>query len=213
MGALLKKYKLYIRNKDFLLATGKAFLILLAGICITAIAITYATEKSSNSVTDIILNNTKVLDVDGIFVYGPFFYWIVVIIYLIYHPNKIPFSLKSIGILIIIRSVFMSLTHLGPFPDHLQINTTSAFRVFTSGDDLFFSGHTGFPFLMALVFWENKYIRIFSLISSMFFGVVVLLGHLHYSIDVFAAFFITYSVFCIARIVFKKDLQIFKHGL
>jgi len=213
MGVLLKKYKPYIRNKKFLLTIGKAFLILLVGICLTTLAIIYATEKASNSVTDIVLSNTRVLDVDGLFIYGPFFYWIVVIIYLAYHPNKIPFSLKSIGIFLIIRSIFMSLTHIGPFPDQLQIDTISILRVFTSGSDLFFSGHTGLPFLMALIFWENKYMRIFSIISSIFFGVVVLLGHLHYSIDVFAAFFITYSIFCIAEKIFKKDLQIFKHGL
>jgi hypothetical protein len=37
------------------------------------------------------------------------------------------------------------------------------------------------------------------------FGVVVLLGHLHYSIDVLSAFFISYGIYRIAEIIFHKD--------
>ncbi|MBI3904685.1 MAG: hypothetical protein HY309_03785 [Pseudomonas fluorescens] len=43
------------------------------------------------------------------------------------------------------------------------------------------------------------------LFFSVLFGISVLLGHLHYSIDVFGAFFITYSIFCLAKKFFPKD--------
>lgn len=36
---------------------------------------------------------------------------------------------------------------------------------------------------------------------------LVLLGHLHYSIDVFAAFFIVYVIFIIAKRVFKGEYE------
>jgi hypothetical protein len=79
----------------------------------------------------------------------------------------------------------------------------------TSGNDLFFSGHTGLPFLIALIFWDHIYLRALFLGSSVVFGVIVLLSHLHYSIDVFSAFFITYSIYHIAIKLFQNDFDFF----
>ena len=47
--------------------------------------------------------------------------------------------------------------------------------------------------------------RTISLVASLVFGTAVLLGHLHYSIDVFSAFFITYAIFHLAIWLFPKD--------
>lgn len=66
-------------------------------------------------------------------------------------------------------------------------------------NDLFFSAHTGLPFLLALEFWDNKILRYIFLLSSLGGATLVFLGHIHYSIDVLAAFFITYSVFQITK--------------
>jgi hypothetical protein len=79
----------------------------------------------------------------------------------------------------------------------------------TSGNDLFFSGHTGLPFLIALIFWDHVYVRTLFLSSSVVFGVIVLLSHLHYSIDVFSAFFITYSIYHISLKLFHLDYTFF----
>jgi membrane-associated phospholipid phosphatase len=73
------------------------------------------------------------------------------------------------------------------------------------GGDLFFSGHTGLPFLIALIYWDHKTYRIIFITLAAIFGSVALMGHLHYSIDVFAAFFITYAIYHIAMQIFKKD--------
>jgi hypothetical protein len=51
---------------------------------------------------------------------------------------------------------------------------------FSFGGDLFFSGHTGLPFLMALLFWENLRLRVLFIASSVFFGIIVLMGHILY---------------------------------
>jgi len=210
----LRRYKPYIQNKEFLISTGTAFLFFIAGVVITYFAIVYSTERASNPVTDIILSNIPLFDVDAIFLFGPVIFWIIIGGYIVFfEPKKIPFTLKSAAVFLFIRSAFISLTHIGPFPTHDIINTAGILGVFTSGSDLFFSSHTGMPFLMALIFWDNKYLRFLCVFSSIIFGAVVLLSHLHYSIDVFAAFFITYTIFHIAEKLFKKDRQIFIHGL
>jgi membrane-associated phospholipid phosphatase len=124
------------------------------------------------------------------------------------YPERIPFTIKASSIFVIIRSVFINLTHIAPFPTSIQIDPLSLMNKFTFGGDLFFSGHTGLPFLMAIIFWDNKYLRYLFLFTSILFGTITLMGHLHYSIDVLAAFFITYSIYHISAILFKEDLNI-----
>jgi len=79
--------------------------------------------------------------------------------------------------------------------------------MFFTGDDLFFSGHVGLTYLMALLLWDTPRLRYIYLAISIMFAAVVLLGHLHYSIDVFAAYFITYSIYILSTRLFKRDYE------
>ncbi|MFA5948230.1 MAG: phosphatase PAP2-related protein [Candidatus Gracilibacteria bacterium] len=205
-----QKYKNCFQNEGFLASTIVAVILLLLSFVVNFYAGTYATRKESNFVTDIILSNTPVFYFDGTFIYGTIIFVIFVVLVCVLNPKIIPFTLKSLALFILVRSMFISLTHIGPFPTQLQIDDSSILRHFTFGGDLFFSAHTGLPFLMALIFWNNIIFRIIFICISVFFGVVVLLAHLHYSIDVFAAFFITYTIFHIARNWFKKDYFLIK---
>ena len=209
MKIWLQKWKNVTSEKEFINSLIFAFLFLFMSLYINFIAGTYATESASLPVTDIILSNIRVFDVDLIFIYGPFVLFFIVTIIACYNPKKLPFTIKSIALFTIIRSIFISLTHLGPFPTQTITTSGNFISKFTFGGDLFFSGHTGIPFLMALIFWQNKKLRYFFLIYSLFMGTVVLLGHYHYSIDVLAAFFITYSIFHISEFLFKGDRKEF----
>jgi hypothetical protein len=210
MPLLRDKYRRCLENHDYKVSLVTAFIFFIFAAIFTLLAIVYATERASGPVTDIILSNIPTFDVDGIFIYGPFLFWAIVAAYLLFRePKRIPFLLEGVATFEVIRSFFISLTHIGPFPTHIPIDINGLLGVFTNGNDLFFSGHTGLPFLVALIFWENKPLRFFSITSSIFFGIVVLLAHLHYSIDVFAAFFITYTIFVITKKLFPKDSQNF----
>ena len=208
----MKKYKSYLTNKDFLLSSGVAVIFLILSLVINFYAGTYATLRASNAVTDIVLSNIRVYDVDGVFVYGAIILWIFIALLCVFEPKRIPFVFKSTALFVLIRSIFISLTHIGPFPSQLVIESDLLAK-FTPGGDLFFSAHVGLPFLLALIFWENIRLRVFFIASSLFFGAIVLMGHLHYSIDVLAAFFITYTIYHMACAFFPKDKKIFASGL
>ncbi|MDE1970286.1 MAG: hypothetical protein KGI50_01785 [Patescibacteria group bacterium] len=207
-------YKKYFSNKDFLTSLGIGVVLFVISLFVNIYAGTYATVHASNAVNDIILDNIPVFNLGDVFVYGPVIFWIFVTIICIREPKRIPFVLKSIALFVFIRSFFVTLTHIGPYPTEVAINYNQKFvKDITFGGDLFFSGHTGLPFLMALIFWDHKYLRVIFTLTAVFFGVVVLLAHLHYSIDVLSAFFITYSISHIARVLFAHDRALFRVGI
>jgi membrane-associated phospholipid phosphatase len=189
--------------------TGLLFFV--GSLFVSSFATIYATERAGSNVPDLIISNIPVVNVDFVVSELALFFFIFIVIVTLLHPKKVPFILKSAALFILIRAMFVTLTHLGPFPQRSFIDQSEFFGPLNIGSDFFFSGHTGLPFLLALMFWEeNKLISGISLVASVIFGVSVLLGHLHYSIDVFAAFFITYTIYDIAQKLFKKDLLLFR---
>ena len=210
-----KNFASHFKNKSYTLSVVTAFVFLFISFILNFYAGLYAAKNASNHVTDIILSNIPVFDVSAIFAYGPFLMWFFVAYLGFKEPQKVPFVVKSIALFVIIRSGFIMLTHLGPFPTQIPIDNYGAavLEKFTLGADLFFSAHTGLPFLMALVFWDNRKLRNFFIILAIMFGAVVLMGHLHYSIDVASAFFITYSIYRLSQIFFPKDYKIFYSGI
>ena len=186
-------------------STVVAFLLLVGSFFVNFYAGNYATEKWTTPVTDIILSNTRAYDVDALFIGGILIFFVFILCWCIRYPTQTPYILKSIALFITIRAIFVTLTHLGPYPDSIFIINTGILGKINFWADLFFSGHTGMPFLMALIFWKHKLLRYVFIISAISFGIIVLLWHLHYSIDVLAAFFITYTIHHIWEILRKKD--------
>jgi len=208
MKNILENYKLHWTDKLHLFSTISGLFFFIASLFISDAATNFATKSAGMNVPDLIISNIPVFNVDFVvneiaMTYAVFIG--VVVIFL--KPKTMPFVLKSSALFILIRSIFIMLTHLGPFPVHSYIDQTSFFSPLNIGSDFFFSGHTGLPYLIALIYWNNKMLRNISIAASVLFGVSVLLGHLHYSIDVFAAFFVTYSIFIIAQKFFVTDYK------
>jgi hypothetical protein len=211
---ILKKIKLnlvtVLKDRSFIISMIISLFFLGLSFFVNFYAGIYATERASSAVTDIILSNIRTFDVAGLFIYGTLIFWSIFMIICLYYPRKIPYTLKTISLFVVTRAIFISLTHIGPFPTQIAITPITIVNRFSFGGDLFFSGHTGLPFLLALIFWENKVLRIFFILCSIFFAIIVLLGHLHYSIDVLSAFFITYTIYMISKHLFQKDRKFFK---
>jgi hypothetical protein len=212
MGNIVKKHKFFWSQKHFLLNVFLGLLLLTASLFTTYYANFYTTIHASNSVTDIILDNIPIVNVDVVYSEGATVFLIILLIIALYEPRRIPFELKSIALFYLVRSAFVILTHLGPPPFESYLDPTDLIHKLSSGDDLFFSMHTGLPFLMALIFWDEKKFRYLFLFFTIVGAATVLLGHLHYSIDVFSAFFISFGIFHASKKIFPKDYQLLVQG-
>ena len=210
----MQYYKNYFTDKKFLASFFTGVAILVISLIIQFFASNYVSRSVSEPVTDIFLSNIGPYDVSTIFIWGAVLLTALATFIGFRKINYAPFIMESIAVFTLVRSFFVSLTHISPFPTRIAIESTffnkEVFNGIFTGNDLFFSGHTGVPFLLALIFWENKPLRFIFLGFSIVFALVVLLGHLHYSIDVASAYFITFSIFHICKSIFKKDWELFK---
>jgi hypothetical protein len=209
----MQSYKTHFAKKNFTISFFDGLMLFITSLVMQFFISGYVNSLPNAPVTDLILSNIRTYDVGGIFVYGSVLLVFITLFITLRQINYMPFVMKSVALFTLIRSVFVSLTHISAFPTHVVIeseffNKTIFSGIFT-GNDLFFSGHTGLPFLLALIFWDNKKLRFMFLGFSILFAVVVLLGHIHYSIDVLSAYFITYSIFQICKFLFKKEWGLF----
>jgi len=153
----------------------------------------YVTNVNAQTVPDLILDHIGPYDFSFIFSYG---YLLIMVIFfgypLFFHIGKFHKFLGAFALLLIIRSFFIIFTHLQSPLTAIPVHFPGIIQNLSFTNDLFFSGHTAFPFLGFLLS-ENKFLKYFFLFSSIIMAVTVLLMHVHYSIDVFAAFLITYA--------------------
>lgn len=201
-------WKELLGERRYVISLVVSIIFILVALFINFIASKYTDSIPALSVGDLILDNIPLIDLSFFYRTGLFFIIAVIILYpILFQPELLPFTAKTFAAFIIIRSFFITLTHIGapePFYALTQMMYESSFVKLFYLNDLFFSGHTGIPFLAALLFWENKVVRYFMLFSSFVMAVTVLFMHVHYSIDVFSAYFITYTIYVISDKIFNK---------
>lgn len=153
---------------------------------------------AANTSPDLLLAWLPHADTSILFIYG-FTLFLVWLIYagIRYERERIPRMLWAFAVLVVVRSFFIILTPMRTPPDHAIVAGDPLFALFgrflTFKHDLFFSSHTATPFLAFLLF-RGPRVRLSFLAISLLMAATVLLGRFHYSIDVFAAFFITYGL-------------------
>ncbi len=123
-------------------------------------------------------------------------------------PRRIPYYLAAIGLFMCIRNVFVVLTPYGQRPDEITMYSHPLLQFFRGtlvfDNELFFSGHTGTPFLYFLMSRRTPRLRLFFLGFSVLMGAGVLLTRNHYAIDVLGAYFITYAIYRLSLRLFPN---------
>ena len=209
MENTIRLYRTLFGNRSYLRSVCTGAVFLAASMIAIFAAVTYATVHASNHVTDFVLSRVGPFNVRFLFIYGTFIAFAITAGLLAWRPNRLPFALKAMALFLLVRAVFVALTHMAPSPIDPQ-KPAPFFNSIFYGSDLFFSGHTGLPFLAALAFWHIPQWWMFYLALTAFFGSIVLLGHYHYSIDVLAALFITYGIFQMSCWLFSRHYVLFR---
>ncbi|PIN90080.1 hypothetical protein COU57_04605 [Candidatus Pacearchaeota archaeon CG10_big_fil_rev_8_21_14_0_10_32_14] len=200
-GNYLEWRKTLIKNKYKILLS---FLFLFIAVVVTVLSGHYTTTKGMATSTDLFLDNFGPIDLHLIFSYG--FYLVVGILILFplfYDIKKFHLAISHFSLIIIIRSIFITLTHLKTPVDAIPPGFSGVLEIFVMQNDLFFSGHTAIPFIGFLVFHDSK-IKYVFLALSILLGLTSLLMHRHYTIDVLSAFFIAYGTYKLGQWVFNK---------
>jgi hypothetical protein len=137
--------------------------------------------------------------------------WSVVLLFIIrsfQSPGVFIMVVYSFFILTVCRMLTISLLPLEP-PHHLielvdPISNSFYGKTFIT-KDLFFSGHTATVWLLFLCF-RRRFDRFIALFGSIAVGLLVLIQHVHYTIDVIAApVFATGCYFLARKIVYSKN--------
>ena len=132
--------------------------------------------------------------------------WSVVLLvfYRIYQNPRL-FLVVAYGFILmcVLRVLTISLLPLHPPPGLIVLKDPIANIAYGGNGifitkDLFYSGHTGNMFLFFLCL-EHKWDKIIALTASFLVGILVMVQHIHYSIDVFAAFLFTYFIYLGAK--------------
>ena len=174
-------------------------------------ALDYSLRSTSRHVGDLFLDNIPVVNLNFIIVECALLAIVLGVVFVVFfRPRYLAFTLKALALFITIRAFFISLTHVGIYPDHITpgvgiLDGIYTYLNFQTG--FFFSGHTGVTFLCAIIFWKEPVVRNIFLATSFIFAVAVLLAHIHYSIDVLAAPFMTYGIFKLSQYFFAHDYK------
>ena len=115
---------------------------------------------------------------------------VAALIFLIPRPLKITNTLTAYCILTTARFASIYLIPLEPSAAIIPLNDPFAAKIVYSGEvitkDLFFSGHVSTLFLVTLAV-DKGYLKVFLILATVAVALLLMIQHVHFSIDVLAA--------------------------
>ncbi len=186
------------RNKAELITT-----VLLLAVILTFLAnfLNFIEARKGVVLSDPILNLFDPINLTWLIFALIYISIIAAVINLWNNPKKLLFAIQLYILMVVVRIAAMYLLPLEP-PATMIVLKDPFVEFFGTGQtltkDLFFSGHTATLFILFLVS-EKKIIKAVFMISTILVAIAVLLQHVHYTIDVFAAVFFTYTCYRILK--------------
>ncbi len=186
------------RNKTFVA------LALVAIILLTLPTFFAFIEKREGMVLqDFVLDTIPAMDV-SVPTFVIIWSMVLLVFYRIYQNPRL-FLVIAYGFILmcLCRVLTISILPLNPPPGLITLKDPIANIVYGGKGifitkDLFYSGHTGNMFLFFLCL-QAKWDKIFALTAAVLIGILVLVQHIHYTIDVIAAFIFTYFIYLLAK--------------
>jgi hypothetical protein len=164
----------------------------------------YVTATPGAKVPDLILDRLPSIDLSFLFIYGYMALLVGMFVYpLVFRVRMLHVVIFQFSLLLTLRSLFMLFTHLETPAGSVPVHFPGLFSNLYFENDMFFSGHTAMPFLGFYLFRPSRFRYVF-LVGALVMGAVVLFMHVHYSIDVLAAFFMTYCSYQMGNAVLGK---------
>jgi len=207
-SSLKLNWKKFFKNKKSkveLLLT----IVLLAVVLISfSQFLLFVEDRTGAILSDPILNLFSPIDLTWLIFALIYLSLLLAIVELVKEPERFLLALQCYGLMVILRLIAMYLMPLEAPSTLLPLNDPFV-QLFGEGNilekDLFFSGHTATLFLLFLLI-EKRSLKIIFLIFTSFVGVSVILQHVHYSIDVFAAPFFAYTSYRIILLFKEKEV-------
>lgn len=210
------KWAALLRDRAYRISLVAGLILLTSAYFVNYFASTYNDGNDYISVGDLLLDNIPTYNMEFFFTWVMYGIMALIFIYPTFvKPEIAPFGLKTYAVLMFLRCGTILLTHVGPPEGFYYAGVEvggDAFSNILFKNDLFFSGHTAYPFLGFLIF-RDHWIRWILFGGSILMAVTVLLMHVHYSIDVIAAFFITYGTYTLSERIFKKLIVRFRRKI
>jgi len=202
-------WKILLKDPAYIASLLGGMMMFALSIFVTLIMAAFNDKVQYLAVGDLLLDMLPTYNLTLFFEFGIYLLPVLIFVYAIFfEPERLPFALKTYGILYLFRACFMVLTHIGPpvgfFYGDVLISNDDPFRTLVFRNDLFFSGHTAVPFLAYFIFRKYKIFRALMIATTILMAVTVLLMHVHYSVDVFAALFITYGIYALSNTIFNQ---------
>ncbi len=190
-------WKEFLKKKNNKIELITTLFLLVAVLIFLANFLNYIESRKGVVLPDPILNLFQPIDLTWLTFVLIYLSLFVAIVTLYKYPNRLLFAIQLYTLMVLVRIVAMYLFPLEP-PVSIIILKDPLVEFLGTGQtltkDLFFSGHTATLFILFLV-CEKKNIKTFFLICTIAIAISVVLQHVHYSIDVFAAVFITYACY------------------
>ena len=172
----------------------------------------YADQRSLPVGTDWLLRHIPVVNVSPMLSWG----WFVLHLYaawvaIAYYPRRMPFLMFTLGIYILVRTVFIFLSPIGPPAGMVDLSKldmvfSRIMGTYTFNNEFIFSGHMSIPFIFFL-FFDTPFRKTVMLTGSLIMGVCVLLSHNHYTVDVLAAYPVSYSIYVLSGNLYYRYIQ------